>query len=181
MRAYMFATIVSAGVLAWPAIPAAAQLSTTSSPLRALLLQELRETHNHKNWFVSEKEAVAGLTAEQAAWNDGKNHGVGQLVAHLNYWNATNLAGLKHQPAPPKVDKNDDTFNFNPKDWDATLKAFDRTMSDWEEFVQSRDDATLEKIAPTVARIAQHNAYHIAEMITSRKKQGSWNPDLGVK
>jgi hypothetical protein len=29
--------------------------------------------------------------------------------------------------------------------------------------------------------IARHNAYHIAEMITSRKKQGSWNPENGVK
>ena len=54
-------------------------------------------------------------------------------------------------------------------------------MTAVEQFVDSRDDATLEKIAPTIARMAQHNAYHIGEMITSRKKQGSWNPDMGVK
>ena len=182
MRVYVIAAAVSASLLASTGVLAGAQQpGHTNSPLRALLLQELRETHNQKNWFVSEKEATAGLTPEQAAWNDGKNHGVGQLVAHLNYWNAANLAGLKHEPAPRKVDKNDDTFNFNPKDWNATLTGFDRTMTDWEQFVETRDDATLTKIAPTVARIAQHNAYHLAEMITSRKKQGSWNPENGVK
>jgi hypothetical protein len=54
-------------------------------------------------------------------------------------------------------------------------------MSELEQFVQSSDNATLVKIAPTIARIAQHNAYHIGEMVTSRKKQGSWNPENGVK
>lgn len=175
MRTYVIAACLAGSVFA------AAPQPHTSSPLRAVLLQGLRETHNQKNWFVSEKEAVAGLTPEQAAWNDGKNHSVGQLVAHLDYWNATNLAALKHEPPPRKIGNNDETFTFEPKQWNAVLKEFDRTMGEWEQFVESRDDATLEKIAPTVARIAQHNAYHIGEMITSRKKQGSWNPEMGVK
>jgi hypothetical protein len=149
--------------------------------LKTVLLQGLRETHNEKNWFVSEKEAVAGLTGEQAAWNDGKNHSVGQLVQHLNYWNSAVLVKFKQQPAPKNTDDNDATFAFDPKQWDATMKEFDRVMSELEQFVESADDATLAKIAPTVARIAQHNAYHIGEMVTSRKKQGTWNPETGVK
>jgi len=54
-------------------------------------------------------------------------------------------------------------------------------MGELEQFVQTADDVTLVKIAPTVARIAQHNAHHIGEMVTSRKKQGTWNPETGVK
>jgi hypothetical protein len=54
-------------------------------------------------------------------------------------------------------------------------------MTEIEQYVESADDATLTKIAPTIARIAQHNAYHIGEIVTSRKKQGSWNPENGVK
>jgi hypothetical protein len=158
----------------------AQQAARPPATLKSILLQELRETHNTKNWFVSEKEATAGLSAEQAAWNDGKNHSVGQLVQHLNYWNSANLAGFKKQPFK-QLANNDDTFNFDPKQWDAALRDFDRIMSEWEEVVQSADDATLSRIAPNVARIAQHNAYHIGEMVTSRKKQGSWNPENGVK
>ena len=157
-----------------------AQPPKAGSPLRALLLQELRETHNEKNWFVSENEAVAGLKPEQAAWSDGKNHSVGQLVQHLSYWNAANLAKFSHQSAR-QVANNDETFNFDPKQWETALKEFDQTMGALEQTVQSADEGTLEKIAPTIARIAQHNAYHIGEMVTSRKKQGSWNPETGVK
>jgi len=162
------------------AVLAVAQEPKAPPTLRSILLQELRETHNQKVWFVSEKEATAGLTGEQAAWSDGKNHSVGQLVQHLNYWNAANLARLNQQTAK-KVSTNDETFDFDPKQWDATQKEFDRIMSGIEETVQSCDEATLQKIAPTIARIAQHNAYHIGEMVTSRKKQGSWNPENGVK
>jgi hypothetical protein len=54
-------------------------------------------------------------------------------------------------------------------------------MGELEQFVQSANDVTLAKIAPTMTRIAQHNAYHIGEMVTSRKKQGTWNPETGVK
>jgi hypothetical protein len=174
MRTCVIAVLISSTAIL------AAQQPSAPSPLRAVLLQELRETHNEKNWFVSEKEAVAGLTAEQATWSDGKNHSVGQLVQHLAYWNSANLANLQHQPAR-KVANNDETFAFDPKQWPTALKDFDRAMNELEEFVQSRDDAALVQIAPTIARIAQHNAYHIGEMITSRKKQGSWNPELGVK
>jgi uncharacterized damage-inducible protein DinB len=148
--------------------------------LKSILLQQLRETHNQKNWFVSEKEAVAGLTPEQAAWNDGKNHGVGQLLAHLNYWNSINLQGMKGGK-PKATDNNDDTFKFSAQQWDAAQKEFEKVMSDIEAFVQSADDATLAKIAPNIARVAQHNAYHLAEMVTSRKSQGTWNPETGVK
>jgi hypothetical protein len=174
MRILLIAALLGAGVLE------AAQQPKNASPLKNILLQELRETHNEKNWFVSEKEAVAGLTGEQAAWNDGKNHSVGQLVEHLNYWNSANLANLKHQPAR-KVANNDATFEFDPKQWETAQKEFDLIMSELEAFVQSADEATLVRIAPTMARIAQHNAYHIGEMVTSRKKQGSWNPENGVK
>ncbi len=167
---------VSLGV----SILAHAQQSKTVPTLKTVLLQELRETHNEKAWFVSEKEAVAGLTPEQAAWSDGRNHSVGQLVQHLNYWNSANLARLEHQPAP-KVTNNETTFAFDPTQWDGAVKEFDRVMGELEQFVQYADDTTLAKIAPTMARIAQHNAYHIGEMVTSRKKQGTWNPETGVK
>jgi hypothetical protein len=175
MRKCLIAVLVGVSFLAQAQQPA-----KPAPTLKTVLLQELRETHNEKGWFVSEKEAVAGLTPEQAAWNDGKNHSVGQLVAHLNFWNSANLARLKHQPTP-KVGDNDATFAFDPKQWDEAQKEFNRVMEEIEQFVQSADDATLAKIAPTVARIAQHNAYHIGEMVTSRKKQGTWNPETGVK
>ena len=148
--------------------------------LKSVLLMQLRETHNQKNWFVSEKEAVAELTPEQAAWSDGKNHSVGQLVHHLVYWNTFNLQSYKGEH-PQALSDNNDTFKFDPKEWDSTLKQFDTVMNEWEKVVENADDATLGKIGPLVAHIAEHNAYHIGEMVAVRKAHGMWNPDLGVK
>jgi hypothetical protein len=148
--------------------------------LKSILLMQLRETHNQKNWFVSGKEAGEGLTAEQAAWSDGKNHSVGQLVAHLVFWNSVNLAAFKGEHPKQPADNND-TFKFDPAQWDATVKQFDSVMTELEHIVENADSPTLGKIAPSVARISMHNAYHIGEIIAVRKEHGTWNPDLGVK
>jgi len=162
----------------------AQQSGTQKQPpeLRKFLLTQLQETHNQKNWFVSEKEAVAGLTPQQAAWSDGKNHSVGQLVQHLNFWNSYNLAAFKGEhPQGPAGNDNSNTFKFDAKQWDAALKKFDSVMNEWEQTVEKADDATLARLAPLIAHIAEHNAYHIGEMIAVRKGHGMWNPDLGVK
>jgi len=148
--------------------------------LKSILLMQLHETHNQKQWFVSGKEASEQLTPEQAAWSDGKNHSVGQLVAHLVFWNSVNLASFKGEHPKEPADNND-TFKFDPSRWEATIKQFDTVMTGLEQFVENADQSTLEKIAPNVARISMHNAYHIGEIIAVRKEHGMWNPDIGVK
>lgn len=167
------------------AVCAGAQEAQKEKPatLKSILLAGLHETHNQKNWFVSGKEAVAGLTPEQSAWSDGKgNHAVGQLLYHLNYWNAASLATLKGR-APEKFNgNNDETFTkYDPKNWDAEVKKFDEIMTLFEKEVEAADDAKLAKFAPMIARVAEHNAYHIGEIVMVRKEQGSWNPENGVK
>lgn len=157
-----------------------AQEAKAPATLKSILLQGLRETHNEKNWFVSGKEAMAGLTPKQAAWTDGKNHSVGQLAQHLAFWNSQSLATFKGQKPENPADNND-TFKFEEKDWDATVRKFDDVMKGLEDVVQSADDATLAKIAPTIARIAEHNAYHLGEIVMVRKAQGAWDPEKGVK
>jgi hypothetical protein len=47
--------------------------------------------------------------------------------------------------------------------------------------VENADEAKLKTIAPTIANINAHNAYHIGEIVMVRKEQGSWDPKNGVK
>lgn len=150
--------------------------------LKSILLEQLRSTHNKAEWFVPANTAVDGLTAEQAAWTDGKNHSVGQLAYHLVFWDEESLAKFKGEPPVKFSGKNDDTFNnYDPKKWNETVKELDQVLTDWEKAVESADSAKLNKWASTIAHIGTHNAYHIGEMVMVRKEQGSWNPEKGVK
>ena len=160
-----------------------AQEQKTPATLKSILLDQLQTTHNKKDWFVDGNTAIAGLTAEQATWTDGKgNHSVGQLTNHLVFWNRRTLAKLKGQPEEKFSGNNDETFNnFDAKQWNALVQAFDDNMKQWEDLVQSADDKKLAEWAPTIARVGTHNAYHIGQIVFVRREQGSWDPEKGVK
>ena len=151
--------------------------------LREVLLEQLKTTHNQKDWFVSAKEAVDGVTVEQANWTDGKgNHSIGQLTYHLLFWNRRVLAQFKGEDPGKFSGNNDETFsNFDAKQWNATVKQLDEVMTAWEKEVETVDDAKLAKGASTIAHVGAHNAYHIGQIVYVRKEQGSWNPENGVK
>lgn len=151
--------------------------------LKGVLLEQLRTTHNVKDWFVPANTAVEGLTAEQASWTDGKgNHSVGQLAYHLVFWNKEQLAKFKGEPPVKFSGNNEETFDkFDAKAWNDTVRQLDQVMIDWEKAVESADEQTLQKWASTIAHIGAHNAYHIGQIIYVRKLQGSWNPEKGVK
>src|ERR1700726_3866214 len=83
-----------------------------SSTLKSILLEQLRTTHNQKDWFVQVNVAVEGLTAEQAKWTDKSgNHSVGQLANHLLFLNSRELAKFKGEKPPAFDGNNDETFN----------------------------------------------------------------------
>jgi uncharacterized damage-inducible protein DinB len=153
------------------------------STLRDVLLEQLQTTHNKKGWFASARDAVDGLTAEQASWRDGKgNHSVGQLAAHLVFWNRKQLADFNGETPPAYSGDNNETFNsFDTAKWSATVRELDEVMTAWERAVEAADEQKLQKWASTIAHIGAHNAYHIGQMIYVRKLQGAWDPEKGVK
>ena len=151
--------------------------------LRSILLEQLRTTHNSKDWFVPINVAVEGLTAEQASWKDPSgNHSVGQLTYHLLFWNERELAKFKGEPEKKFSGDNDETFNnFDSKKWNDTVKQLDQVMTELEKFVETTDEKTLQARASDIAHIGTHNAYHVGQIVLVRKLQGSWNPEKGVK
>jgi hypothetical protein len=151
--------------------------------LKSILLDQLRTTHNEKDWFVPANAAVEGLTAEQAAWKAGcEEHSVGQLTNHLVFWNQRTQAKFKGDSPDKFSGNNDETFNnLDSKKWAATVQQLDQVMTEWEKAVEGADDKKLESWTATIARIGTHNAYHIGQIIFIRKLQGSWDPEKGVK
>lgn len=177
MRFVLALMIAAMPLAAW------AQDSKVPPTLKSILLEQLRSTHNHKEWFVDANAAVAGLTAEQASWQDGKgNHSVGQLVNHLVFWNSEELAKFKGEPPVKFSGDNNETFNnFDAKKWAETVKQLDTVLSEWEKVVEAADEKKLGDWYTVIAHIGTHNAYHIGQIIFVRKEQGSWDPEKGVK
>jgi len=145
--------------------------------LKGVLLEQLRTTHNAQDWFASGNTAIAGITAEQARWSDGKgNHSVGQLTYHLVFWNKRALMRFKGEKPAQFSGNNDETFNnFTAEQWADLVKQFDQVMTEWEKAVEAADDATVAKNASLIAHVGAHNAYHIGELILLRRILGAWD------
>lgn len=162
-------------------MPSYAQEPKAPPTLKSVLLEQLRSTHNVKEWFVPANTAVAGLTAEQASWKDRHgNHSVMELANHLVFWDERSLVQFKGGK-PPKFDGNNEETFKAPASWDATVHKLDEVLTEWEKAVEAADDNKLRKWYSTIAHIGTHNAYHIGEMVYVRREQGSWNPANGVR
>ncbi len=151
--------------------------------LRGVLLEQLKTTHNAEDWFAPADIAVGGITAEQANWKSSPgSHSIGQLTYHLLFWDKQSLAKFKGE-APDKFSgNNDETFNnFDSKKWNDTVRELDEVMTEWEKAVENADDKKLAEWASTIAHVGTHNAYHIGQIVSIRKEQGSWDPAKGVK
>lgn len=151
--------------------------------LKSILLEQLKTTHDVKDWFVPANVAVEGLTAEQASWKDGSgNHSIGQLAAHLVFWNQQQLSKMKGEPPPKFSGNNQDTFDsFDAATWSTTVRQLDSVMKDIEALVEKADDKALAGWASAVAHIGTHNAYHVGQILYVRKMKGWWDSEKGVK
>jgi len=151
--------------------------------LKSILLEQLKTTHNVKDWFVPPSIAVAGLTAEQANWKDGSdNHSIAQLTTHLIFWNKQILDKLNN--IKPDAFSGDNKETFTPvteSSWTATVQRLDSVLTAIEFAVQNADDKKLAGWYSTIAHIGTHNAYHTGQIIYIRKMKGWWNDENGVK
>jgi hypothetical protein len=151
--------------------------------LKSILVEQLKTTHNVKDWFVPPSIAVAGLTPEQANWKDSSNnHSIAQLAMHLIFWNKQLLDKFQGLKPDPFDGNNKETFApVNATTWNATVKQLDSILTAWENTVQAADENKLVKWYSNIAHIGTHNAYHTGQILYIRKMKGWWNDNNGVK
>ena len=151
--------------------------------LRSILLEQLRTTHNVKDWFVPPSIAVAGLSAEQANWKDSsQNHSIAQLATHLIFWNKQMIDKFHGLKPEPFNGNNKETFSpVNEASWNTTIKSLDSVLTAWEDAVKNSDEKKLSTWYSAIAHIGTHNAYHTGQIIYIRKMKGWWDDTNGVK
>jgi len=151
--------------------------------LKSILLEQLKTTHNVKDWFVPVNIAVAGLTAEQANWKDSSdNHSIAQLTTHLLFWNKQSLDKFKGIKPDKFSGNNKETFSeVDAKTWNSITAQLDSLLTEWEKQVQAADEKKLQAFYSTIAHIGTHNAYHTGQIVYIRKMKGWWKEENGVK
>ena len=151
--------------------------------LKTILLEQLKTTHNVKDWFVPVNIAIEGLTPAQVNWKDSTgNHSIAQLTTHLVFWNGQTLAKLKNEKPEAFSGDNKETFSpVDEKSWPVMIKKLDDILTQLEKIVEAADDAKLKEMASTIAHIGTHNAYHTGQILYIRKMKGWWNDENGVK
>ncbi len=155
----------------------------STQTLKSILLEQLKTTHNVKEWFVPPSIAIAGLTPEQANWKDNtENHSIAQLTTHLIFWNTQMLDKFDDKPQSAFSGDNKETFTpVNEKTWNATVLRLDSVLTAWENAVANATESKLQKWYSAIAHIGTHNAYHTGQIIYIRKMKGWWDTDNGVK
>jgi uncharacterized damage-inducible protein DinB len=156
-----------------------------------VILEQFLCCQKKSHWFVSFEKAVASLTPEQANWkkSDSENS-IWELISHLVFWNERFLYRFKNNVIPKMEGNNDSTFTYlSELKWEQVLERFIVVMSDWidtiknsedEKFDQCISEESKETWLESLSSITLHNAYHIGQIVTIRKIQGSWSKEQGV-
>jgi hypothetical protein len=113
-----------------------------------------------------------------------------EIVNHLFFWNQRYLNRFKGIENPQMEGTNDSTFkNMNRLGWSDVVEHYLQLMEEWYDAVKACEEEKLDQQVNeeqpgswigTLTNITLHNAYHIGQIASIRKIQGSWDTNQGV-
>ena len=162
--------------------------------MKEILEKQFSACYDENGWFVAVRNAIEGVTVEQAAWKPeaSDENCIWETLSHITYYNTAYLQRFKGIEFEYDVSDNDQTFStgeYNEADWQADVARFDAVMNEFRELIRSADESKFTEPVPTntsrkwwevIADINAHNAYHGGQILLLRKLQGAWNPERGV-
>ena len=162
--------------------------------IKETLLKQYDRCYNENGWFVALRNAVEGVTFEQATWKqEGSDHNcIWELLSHITYYNYAYLQRFKRIEYVYDVENNDQTFStgeYTEDNWQADVARLDAVMTEWRGLIEQADESKFFQPVPTkperiwaevLADVNAHNAYHGGQILLLRKLQGAWNPKEGV-
>ena len=160
--------------------------------MKEALIQQFTTCYDKNGWFVAIRNAIEGITAEQAAWKpEGADNSIWETLAHVCYYNYAYLQRFKGIEYEYDVADNDETLKggSSEAEWNGVVGKFDSVMSEFRDLLEGADQTVFDQPVPSkpnvtwaelIADINAHNAYHGGQILIIRKLQGSWNPQKGV-
>lgn len=151
--------------------------------VKDLIQKQLEFSYKIEDWYPPLKDALEGLTADQASW---KPEGIAvnsiwETATHILYYKERLLAQLRGETFS-SVQSNDDTFvsQNSEEAWQELLTRFDENHDKLERLLSSFSVEDFSKkykdnsYAKMISSINMHDAYHSGQIIQIRKLQGSW-------
>ncbi len=162
--------------------------------IKGFLLGQFAACYDKNAWFVAIKNALDGVTAEQADWKPaGVDNSIWEIVSHLNFYNYAYVERFKGLAYEYPVDDNDATFTAaqgaTDAAWTAEAERLDAILTEFRELIEAADESKFDELVSDenpakwkvlISNINTHNAYHGGQILLLRKLQGSWNPEKGV-
>jgi hypothetical protein len=151
--------------------------------LRQHVVELLTGGHAHATY----EQAAEGLAAElRGKVPNGAEHSPWQLIEHLRIaqWDILEFSrNAKHQsPKWPEGYWPKEKEPVDEKAWDKSVHAFKKDLKDVVALVTDKETDLLAKIphgdGQTILReallVADHNAYHVAQLVLVRRLLGAW-------
>ncbi|TLS36873.1 DinB family protein [Pseudalkalibacillus caeni] len=147
-----------------------------------LLLNLLYTTYDKESWYAPFKDAIEGLTPEQAIWKPSgeATKSIWENVNHLIYYKERLTAHLEGREWTNNLD-GDETFSltdqFNDDQvWKKVVVRSENAQRKLIQAVSSMSDEQLDQnsLERKLLDIMLHDAYHTGQIIQLRKMQGSW-------
>ncbi|HEV8352692.1 MAG TPA: DinB family protein [bacterium] len=155
--------------------------------LKDFVIDHLEYTFERETWQPPLGEAVAGLTAAQAAWKPAPaRHSIWQIVRHVTLWKQAVLDGLAGRPADADALERMDWQEVAGDDtaWQHDVARLHKVARRLKETALAADEAALLAAVPTVQdaptqpltqrllRQATHDIYHAGQIRYLRALQG---------
>ncbi|QQS32058.1 MAG: DinB family protein [Acidobacteriota bacterium] len=163
--------------------------------LKTTLFNQFNRSYASNGWFVAVRNAVIGVTVEQALWkpDDVDLNCIWEILSHITYYNNAYLQRFKGIDYKYDAGSNNETFSFgdvDPAQWLEDVERFDAVMTEWRELIETADEGKFtENVssdiqiswADTIATINAHNAYHAGQIVLLLRLQNVWDLEKGVK
>ena len=151
------------------------------------LIGALKNGLSGKGIHMNPEQAVDGLTAEQAKMKTRDDcHSCYQILHHIIFWQDLMLEALRGKDVNwPKT--NEPSWGNNEElktseDWEMLVSRFKFGLEEARSFAENSESLEPLPAWPGVSIgralmvFAQHNAYHIGELVATRKGLGFWPP-----
>ncbi|WP_245838663.1 DinB family protein [Marininema halotolerans] len=152
-----------------------------------LILHECNNASQANDWFISLKQALAGLTAEQASWKpEGENiSSIWELTSHMLYYKERLFLRLQGKETDYSL-SNEETFHpsgHSQADWDQLVNRMltlnDNLLNQLQTMRETdfSNDTSDSPLWQHISNIIHHDVYHTGQMVTLRKLQKAWHPE----